>query len=130
MVNEKIMKALTSAMTYLDNSMLALDKKNEKSLADAIWHIAAELEYALFLFSITVQDGIDESECKLHPKLKEDDMGSTLATVQDLLDTAKKCMENKELSDAYRNAFIARHYILKIQKNLSKKKQEALKKEK
>jgi len=51
--DEKILKALKSAITHLGNSMLTIDKKEDNSLADSVWHVAAELEYALFLFSIT-----------------------------------------------------------------------------
>jgi len=129
--NEKISKALKSAMTHLDNSMLAIDKKEGDSLLeDSVWHVAAELEYALFLFSITVQNEIDKSKWKLNPKLKKVEVGPTLVTVQDLLNEAEKCMTSEKLSDAYKSTYIARHYVLKVQKDFAKKKREALKKKK
>ena len=129
--NEKILKALKSAITHLDNSMLAIDKKEDDSLLeDSVWHVAAELEYALFLFSITVQNEIDKSKWKLNPKLKKVEVGPTLVTVQDLLNEAEKCMTSEKLSDAYKSAYVARHYILKVQKDFAKKKREALKKKK
>jgi len=129
--NEKILKALKSAMTHLDNSMLAIDKKEDDSLLeDSVWHVAAELEYALFLFSITVQNEIDKSKWKLNPKLKKVEVGPTLVTVQNLLNEAEKCIENEKLLDAYKSAYIARNYMLKIQKDFTKKKREALKKKK
>jgi hypothetical protein len=128
--NEKILKALKSAITYLDNSMLAVGKKDENPLEYSVWRVAAELEYALFLFSITVQDEIDTSKWKLNPKLKKVEVGPTLVTVQDLLNEAEESMKDEKLIDAYRNASIARHYILKIQKDFTKKKREALKKKK
>ena len=126
--NKKILKALKSAITYVDNSMPAMDKKDENSLADTIWHVAAELEYVLFLFSITVQDKVDKSKWKLNPKLKKVELGPTLVTVQDLLNEAEKCMKNEKLLDAYKSAYIARHYILKVQKEFARKKRGALKK--
>lgn len=126
--NKKILKALKSAITYVDNSMPAMDKKDENSLADTIWHVAAELEYVLFLFSITVQDKVDKSKWKLNPKLKKVELDPTLVTVQDLLNEAEKCMKNEKLLDAYKSAYIARHYILKVQKEFARKKREALKK--
>lgn len=128
--DEKILKALKSAITYLGNSMLAIDKKEDNSLADSVWHVAAELEYALFLFSITVQNEIDKSKWKVNPKLKKVEVGPTLVTVQDLLNEAEKCMTSEKLSDAYKSAYIARHYVLKVQKDFAKKKREALKKKK
>jgi len=126
--DRKILKALKSAISYLDNSMPALDRKDEDSLANSIWHVAAELEYALFLFSITFEDGVDKSKWKLNPKLKKTELGPTLVTVRDLLNDAEKCMQSEKLLDAYKNAYIARHYILKVQKEFAKKKREALKK--
>ena len=126
--NEKILKALKSAMAYLENSMLALNKKDENSLADNVWHVAAELEYALFLFSITFQDESDKSKWKLNPKVKKVEVGPMLIAAQDLLDEAENCMADEKLLDAYKNAYIARHYILKVQKDFAKKKREALKK--
>jgi hypothetical protein len=126
--NKKILKALKSAITYVDNSMPAMDKKDENSLADSIWHVAAELEYVLFLFSITVRDKVDKSKWKLNPKLKKVELGPTLVTVQDLLNEAEKCTKNEKLLDAYKSAYIARNYILKVQKEFARKKREALKK--
>jgi len=126
--DRKILKALKSAITYLDNSMSALDKKDENSLAGSIWHVAAELEYVLFLFSITFKDEANKSKWKLNPKLKKNELGPTLVTVQDLLNDAEKCMKNEKLLDAYKNAYIARHYVLKVQKEFARKKREALKK--
>lgn len=128
--NRKMLKALKSAITYLDNSMLAMDKKDDNLLTDSVWHAAAELEYTLFLFSMTVQNEIDKSKWKLNPKLKKAEVGPTLVTVQDLLNETKKCMKNEELLDAYKSAYIARNYMLKVQKDFAKKKREALKKKK
>jgi len=110
--------------------MLAVDKKDDDLLTDSVWHAAAELEYALFLFSMTVQNEIDKSKWKLNPKLKKVEVGPTLVTVQDLLNEAEKCTENEKLLDAYKSAYIARNYMLKVQKDFAKKKREALKKKK
>ncbi len=126
--NEKISKALKSAMAYLENSMLALNKKDENSLMDSVWHVAAELEYALFLFSITFQGESDRSKWKLNPKLKKVEVGPALIAVQNLLDEAENCMADGKLLDAYKSAYIARHYILKVQGDFAKKKREAFKK--
>jgi hypothetical protein len=126
--NKKILKALKSAITYLDDSMPAMDKKDENSLADSIWHVAAELEYVLFLFSMAVKDEVDKSKWKLNPKLKKVELGQTLVIVQDLLVEAEECMGNEKLLDAYKSAHVARHYILKVQKEFARKKREALKK--
>jgi len=128
--NRKMLKALKSAITYLDSSIVAMDKKDDDLLTDSVWHAAAELEYALFLFSMTAQNEIDKSKWKLNPKLKKVEVGPTLVTVQDLLNDAEKCIKNEKLLDAYKSAYIARNYMLKVQKDFAKKKREALKKKK
>lgn len=128
--NKKMLKSLKSAIAYLDSSMLAMDKKDDNLLTDSVWHAAAELEYALFLFSMTAQNEIDKSKWKLNTKLKKVEVGPTLVTVQDLLNEAEKCAKNEKLLDAYKSAYIARNYMLKVQKDFAKKKREAPKKKK
>jgi hypothetical protein len=128
--NRKTLKALKSAITYVNNSMLAMDRKDDNLLTDSVWHAAAELEYTLFLFSITVENEIDKSKWKLNPKLKKIEVGPTLVTVQDLLNEAEKCIKDEKLLDAFKSAYVARHYMLRVQKDFAKKKREALKKKK
>jgi len=125
---DKILKSLASAMIYLENSKLALNEKDKSALADDVWHVAAELEYILFLFSITVQDENDKSKWNVNPKSKKLEVTPTLIAVRDLLGKAEKSIKNKKLLDAYKSAYIARHHILRLQKDFAKKKREALKK--
>jgi len=127
---KKILKALSAAAAFLDGSMLALDEKDDDSLADGVWHVAAELEYALFLFSIVVQDEIDKSKWKLRPKLAKAEAGLMLVTVRGLLDKAEECMGEGQLLDAFRRTYIARGCVLKIQKDLDRKKREAFRRKK
>jgi hypothetical protein len=126
--NEEILGSLKTAITHLKNSILALDKKDEGSFADSLWHVAAELEFALFLFSMKFQDESSVSKLKPNPELKKVETGSLLLDVQNLLNEAEKCLRNQKLLDSYKNAHMARHYVLKVQEDLAKKKREALKK--
>jgi len=128
--DEKILKALQSAITHLKNSISVVDEKGKNPIEDNVWHAAAELEYALFLFSVKVDNEIDKSKWKLNPKHKKAEVGPTLIKAQDLLKEAEKHFKNEELIDAYRNASICRHYILKVQKDFAKKRREELKKKK
>jgi hypothetical protein len=50
--NDKILRALESATSYLEKSISALKSGNENSFTEHFWHVAAELEYALFMFSL------------------------------------------------------------------------------
>ena len=122
---EKISKGLKSATTHLENSILASNKKDENSFADNIWHVAAELEYTLFLFSITFQNERDLSRWKPNLELKNE-TGLMLMDVQNLLNETEKSVVNEKLLDAYKSAYIARHYVLKVQEDLAKKKRKML----
>jgi len=126
--SEKILKALKSAATYLENSVSAFKKEDENSFADSIWHVAAELEYALFLFSITIKNESGMSKWKPNPEQKEIKTDQVLDAVQNLLSESEKCMMNKKLLDAYKSVHNARHYVLRVQEDHAKRKREALKK--
>ena len=126
--NEKILKSLKSAMNYLESSVAALNKKDENLIADSIWHVAAELEYALFLFSIMFQDDVDKSKWKFNSKPQLIELDWTIKRVKELLSNAEKLATSKNFLEAYKEAYIARRYILEVQKNFAKKKREELKK--
>jgi len=108
--------------------MQALDKKDDNMFGESLWHLAAELEYTLFLFSMTFQNESDRSRWKPNPEHKSEEIFPMLAEVKNLLDEAEKCMAAKKPLDAYKSAYIARHFILRVQEDLAKKKREALKK--
>lgn len=127
-IDEKIFKSLKSAVTYLENSAFALDKKDESLLADNIWHVAAELEYALFLLSIKTQNENDIPELKSNPKFEKADVDSMLIDVKNLLNETEQFVLSGRLQDAYKGAYAARHYIFKIRDDFAKKKREMLKK--
>jgi hypothetical protein len=123
MINEKVTKAFKSAIVHLENSVQALNKKDEKSLADSLWHVATELEFALFLISITYPNEISQPNSKRNPEPKKTEHASMLAEAENLLNKAETFVANERLLDAYKNAYVARHYMLKVQEELAKKKQ-------
>lgn len=127
-VNEKILRSLKSAVMYLENSAFALEKKDEEMLADNIWHVAAELEYALFLLSITTQNENGTPELRSKHRSKEADVDSTLVDVKNLLNEAEESVLSGRLQDAYESAYAARHCVLKIKDDLAKKRHEMMKK--
>lgn len=127
-IEEKMLRSLESAVTYLENSALALDKEDEDLLADNIWHAAAELEYALFLLSITTQNENGVTELRSNRGSKGADVDSALVDVKNLLKEAEEFVLNGRLQDAYGSAYAARHRVLKIKDDLAKKRREMLKK--
>lgn len=126
--SEKMSKALKSAKAYLESSMLALNKKDEKSFSDSLWHVGAELEYVLFLFSMAFQDESDMSMWKPSRGIKKVVAGSMLIEVEKLLNETEGFIVNKSLHDAYKSAYIARNYVLEVQEDPTKRRRQMIKK--
>jgi hypothetical protein len=126
--NDKILKALGSALNHLKLSTSALKSRDENAFSNSIWHVAAELEYVLFLFSLTVGNRHDSLKVKLNPESKNLQFDNLMAEVEDLLEEAKNSISNGLLLEAYKGVYTARHRIFKVQEILAKKKREMLKK--
>lgn len=125
--NHKILNTLKSAATHVNNSVQATDDEDENLIEDGVWHTAADLEYALFLFNIIVEDDIDKSGWKPNPKFKTGEVEPPLIKVKELLHQAEQHMENQKVLDAYKKAYVARSHLLKLQKYYTKKKRKELK---
>ncbi|MEM3553468.1 MAG: hypothetical protein QXH40_01325 [Candidatus Bathyarchaeia archaeon] len=126
--NDKILKALESATSYLEKSASALSSGDENSFTKHFWHVAAELEYALFLFSLIFQEeNVDKSKWKPNPDMKKDNINGVLAEVRSLLENAKKFLTSGKLLDAYKGIYVARHCVFAVEENLAKKKRESSK---
>jgi hypothetical protein len=128
MINDKVLNALTSASAHLENSILALNKRDESSCADSLWHVAAELEYALFLLSITSPDKGNSLSWKQKSQPKETETDLMLTEAKKLLNEARTLVVSEGLLDAYKSAYSAKCYVLKLQEGFAKKKREALRK--
>jgi hypothetical protein len=127
-VDEKILRSLKSAVAYLESSAFVLNKKDEGLFADSLWHVAAELEYALFLLSVKTQNENDVLKLKSNLGLKKADVGSALVDVKNLLNEAEKFFLGGRFLEAYKSAYVARQCTLKISDDLVKKKHEMMKK--
>lgn len=121
---EKILKALERAARYLAGSLSTLSK-DEKAFTDSIWHVAAELEYALFLFSLMFKGEGDASKWKPNPEAKKIGAEEMLTTVRELLGESRKALVGEDLLKAYKCAYTARHYVFRIQEDFARKKREA-----
>ena len=121
MKQENIFKAITSAIAYLEDSMEALVKNDEKKVAHFAWRAASDLEYAVFLFSLMHHDETESSSWKLNPKSKQVEMGPLLISAQDLLKEAKNSFEADELHEAHKKTWMARGQLLRVHDLLEKK---------
>lgn len=122
-VSDKVLTAITSALNYLGNSLTALNKGDHDVFAKNVWHVVAELEYALFLFSIIIQNEIT-SKPKTDPNPKKVELNQMLGDVSRFLESAKTFVETGKFLDAYEDVRNARNYALKVQEEFSKRKRE------
>ena len=118
MRKKKIIWAITSAINYFEDSMKALVEKDEQGAMDSVWEGAAELEYALFLFSLIQLEEVERSSWKLDLSSKQVEVGPTLVSAQDLLKEAKSCVDIGELGKAYKKTWMARGLLLVVWKRL------------
>ena len=119
---EKLTRAITSAMGYLEDSMKAVSKRNDEDVSSLVWEAAADLEYALFLSSIMHQDESESSSWKLGLPSKEVEIDSILASTRDLLEEAKSKIKAGELREAHKKTWMARGYLLRLQEFFEKRR--------
>ncbi|MEM3823746.1 MAG: hypothetical protein QXH87_02315 [Candidatus Bathyarchaeia archaeon] len=123
-VNDKILKALERAINHLDNSISALKGKDENAFSSSVWHVAAELEYTLFLLSLAIGNGHDGLTAKLNPEFKDLQTDQVMSKVKDSISEAQKSIREGDLPNAYKNAYLARHFVFKTHESITKKKRE------
>jgi hypothetical protein len=122
-VSNKVATAIASALNYLENSIEALNNGDDDAFAQNVWHVVAELEYALFLFSIVIQDD-GFSKPKADPDPKKIELKQMLADVRHFLRSAEALVKDGEFLAAYENVRNARNYTLKVQEEFLKRKRE------
>ena len=115
---KNITDALTSAVSYLENSMKALVNKDENKVMTSVWKAAADLEYANFLFSIP-RDEPKNHSWKLDLRSKQVEIEPLLVSAQDLIEEAKSKLDTNGL-EAYKKTWMARGYLLKVSDILQK----------
>ena len=119
-LENKITKAVLSAMKHLGNSKTLIAENSQDALANQIWKASAELEYALFLFSILRKN--EDHSWKVDLKSKKLEIAPAIASTEELLEKAKINFENGNFLEAYKKMWIARGYLLKVQNVLEKKR--------
>ena len=119
---EKILEAITSAKNHIEDSVEAFAKNKETEVMNNVWQAAADLEYALFLFSLKHQDETKSSSWKLDPHPKQVEIEPLLTSTKNLLQTAKENCKIKNFLEAHKNAWIARGHLLRIHDAFEKKR--------
>jgi hypothetical protein len=111
---ENILENITSAINHLEESMKALVEKNEEEVMRSVWRAAADLEYALFLFSLMHEDENPSASWKLDLPAKQVEVGPTLVLAQDLLKEAKDSFKAENFHEAHKKTWMARGHLLRI----------------
>lgn len=114
MKRENILENITSAISHLEEGRKALVEKNEKEVTRFVWRAAADLEHALFLFSVMHQDETPSASWKLNLLAKQFEVGPTLVVAQDLLKEAKDSFEAENFHEAHKKTWMARGHLLRI----------------
>ncbi len=111
--------SIKKAVASLESAMRAL--VNERNMAERmIWEAASETEYAVFILSLLQRSEEHSWKSGYKQKMGEIEVGPALISAQDLLKEAEKIV-NTNPEEAYRKAWMARHYILRAQRLLTKK---------
>lgn len=118
---EKAVKALVSCEVHLGKSISALDSSSEE-FDNLIWHAAAELEYALFLFSLKGSEDDVTLIGKAESRYRSDSTAERLDTVQTLIAQSKKSIDAGDWLRAHKCAYDGSNILLRIQRERAKKK--------
>ncbi|MFQ6065328.1 MAG: hypothetical protein ACE5L6_07615 [Candidatus Bathyarchaeia archaeon] len=117
---KKLTTAITSAMNHLEASMNVGSKVDDVSRL--VWRAAADLEYALFLFSIISQDESESSSWKIDLRSKEVEIKSVSRSAMERLQRAQSKIKDGKLREAHKETWMARGYLLKLQEFFEKRR--------
>ena len=121
-LEKKITNAVLSAMKYLENSKNLITENNQDALANHVWKASAELEYALFIFSILRKNEDQSHSWKVDLKSKNLEIAPAIVSTEELLEKARTGFENGNFLEAHKKIWTARGYLLKVQNVLEKKR--------
>lgn len=129
MSRDKIEKALSAALQYLEGLLEALSNNgDEKAVSDSLWSASAETEYAVFLLSLTHSDKAEGASWKRGSSSKQSiEFKAALTSAQELLKSAKASVESGNFVKGYEETWTARNLLLKAQELLEKKRRETKK---
>jgi len=114
----KVSEALKNAVSSLEDAIKACIDGDDSTLKNKVWHVAAEVEYAVFLLSLTqgTENELWKNGIKQPANLN---IGSALAMAQENLLEAERKLENDQ-AEAYHFAWIARGLMLSVQDGMEK----------
>ena len=128
MHRDKIDNAISTALTYLEDSLRSLSSNRGEAVSDSLWSASAETEYAVFLLSLTQGDKAESASWKHSSSSKHSiEFKPALTSALELLNKAKKSVEVGNFERGYKESWTARNLLLKARELLEKKRKEAKK---
>ena len=119
MNRERILSALTSAISNLENSIVLASNKKEEEISDVVWQACADVEYSLFLLSLLRSEETERFALSRRFSSKQKEMPA-LSSALDMLIEARGNVENGALVVAQEDAWRARNYLFSVQEILEK----------
>lgn len=121
-MHEKIINALISAKNHLEKSMEALVNKDEEGLLGSVWVASSDIEYVIFLLSLTRPDEFGNPSRKPGLSSKQGEIGPMLVLAQDLVEEAKSSIDVGDLREAEKKAGVALDCLIKLRETFEKKR--------
>jgi len=122
MRREKLVGSIVSAVEHLEKSMESLVKKDERSMESSVWRATADVEYALFLLSLTQGEEPESSLRRPDLPSRPAEIGPVLMLAQDLLKEAKGNIDAGDLREARKKTWAARSHLLKARELMEKRR--------
>ena len=124
-MKKNVNSALKSAAALLEDAMKAVLKKDETKIRELVWKASSELEYALFVLSLMINEDEKLTKTKMkwnvNPNYRND-LGAVLVSAQDLTVEAQKLLDKKHFKEAYRRVKAARNYLLRLHEAFEKQR--------
>jgi hypothetical protein len=122
MNREKILSAITSAISHLKNSMKLFSNKNQEETFNMAWRASSDVEYCLFLLSLLHPGAVESFSLKRKSMSKQMETQQALISALNMLKEAKSNIESNDSAEAHKKTWQARIYLLKVQENFEKKR--------
>jgi len=119
---EKILSAISSAISYLENSSELSSNKEEVETYDTVWRASSDVEYCLFLLSLFHSNEAESFSLKHKSSSKQMEIQPALTSALNMLKEAKSSVENDDLTKAHEKTWKARSYLFKVQETFEKER--------
>jgi hypothetical protein len=112
MSKEKIIKAVNSALAYLNYAVNSKTKDSKENVYMLTWKASSDLEYALFLFSLIFINEKAKASWKLLSR--QPDINSTIISSRNTLKEVIENLNEDNFDEAFKKTWITKGQLLRI----------------